>query len=263
MKEKKLGMKWFNFFTVIVPIITIFEIIFIAISLFDAEYRSENFANMWLVGLQLFNYIELGMSLVLYFLTKKKCKHTPTYIHVLLIVVLFNVVYSSAVLESMINNSNYAVFILSFISLLIGLFLWYFPNLKYFEKRKWYFEKQEEAISDNVEQIIDNTRLNKIKKREKVAMAVLLTITALVLIVDSVVIEVKTDYISGLADKNYILQEKADFVDEHVVIVMEGDDKYYYTYDQFMALPDDQDVYYISVYTDVEAQSLGYEPWQD
>lgn len=208
-------------------------------------------------------YIEIVLVICLYFLVRKKYRHTVGYIHALLIFQVITITYGVAAVDAEINSSNFAVMLLTYMTLILGICLWYLPNLKYFEKRKWYFEnKEKDEIEPSALEELNTKVIHVHNKRAKVIMAFLLGIGVVASIVSAVIIEIQTDNINELLDRVYILQDKADFLDENVVIVIEGDAKYYYTYEQLQQLPNDKDVYYINVYTDIEAEALGYERWQ-
>jgi len=262
MKQKKIGMKWFNFFTQAVPLISILELIAVVISLFNPEYRKENFVTVWSSIFEIMTYIEIVMVICLYFIVRKKYKHTVGYINMLLLFQTITVVYGVATVNTEINSSNYAVMLLTYMTLVFAFCLWYLPNIRYFEKRKWYFENklQEESSEEYIEQISVEGE-QRSNKRAKRIMSCLVIIGATISVISAAVIELKTDYINSLEDKVYELQDKADFLDENVVLIIDGDDKYYYTYDQVMQLSGEE-TYYYWVCTDVEAESMGYQRWQ-
>ena len=262
MERKKQGMKWFKFFTQVVPLFSILELILAIIMLFNAEYRRANFANVWTSIFEVIAYVQVIMIVVLYFMVKKKYKHTVGYIHALLIIQSIDVVYGVIITDSEINSSIYAVCLLAFMTLIMTLFLWYLPNIKYFEKRKWYFQnkEQEEPDPKYVEEMNIKT-MRRINKMEKVIMSILLGVAAITSLVSAAIIEVDSDYLDYLKEEVGTIKEKADFLDENVVFLIEGDEEYYYTYDQVMQFPEDK-TYYYWVCTDAEAEDMGYEKWQ-
>lgn len=261
MKEKKQGMKWFTFFTGIVPLISILELIFAVIMLFNHEYKQKNFETILSSIYQISVYIEVIMTVVLFFLVRKKYKHTVGYINALLIVQSISIVYGTAIADYEINSSLYAVVLLTFMTAILVVGLWYLPNIKYFERRKWYFEKNNEPEDET--KSLDKINLNvekRISKREKIIMIVIIVISAIITPISAAIIELDNDYLDSLKEKLYIAQEKADFLDENVVFIVEGDEVYYYTYDQVIQLPDEEFSYWVC--TDVEAEGLGYKKWQ-
>lgn len=56
-------------------------------------------------------------------------------------------------------------------------------------------------------------------------------------------------------------KEKADFLDENIVFVLDGYGRYYYTYDQVQEVTQGK-AYSYWAYTDVEAKSKGYKKWK-
>ena len=259
MNNKKLGMKWFVFFTQIVPLISILELIIAIISLFDPEYRQANFGTISGLIFEVIMYIEVAMTVGLFFIVRKKSKFAITYINILLIIQSVGLIYATTAANMEIIKNTYAVALLVFMMNVLVTLFWYFPNIKYFYRRRWYLENKEieedkDVIHDNQEQV------NKISKIEKSFMIAFVSIAAITSLISAALIEAGDEILDAVKEEFYKAQEKADFLDENVVFIITDDDKYYYTYDQFMQLTGDEILYWVC--TDVEAQELGYKKWQ-
>ena len=63
--------------------------------------------------------------------------------------------------------------------------------------------------------------------------------------------------------KNSQLKEKADFLDENIVFVIDGYGDYYYTYDQMEKVTQGEDEYYYCAYNVESAIAEGYVKWDN
>ena len=62
--------------------------------------------------------------------------------------------------------------------------------------------------------------------------------------------------------ENIGLKEKAKFLDNNIVFVIDGYGNYYYTYDQMEEVTRDKGEYYYTAYNIEGAKSLGYKAWK-
>ncbi len=74
------------------------------------------------------------------------------------------------------------------------------------------------------------------------------------------VLNYEAEILSYKADINEY-KDKIDFFDEHVVFVLDGYGKYYYTYDQVQQVTQGK-AYSFWVYSDVGAKNAGYKKWK-
>ena len=58
------------------------------------------------------------------------------------------------------------------------------------------------------------------------------------------------------------LQDKANFMDEYIVFVLDGYGNYYYTYDQVQIVTQGVDEYEYWAYNKEQAIYLGYKAWK-
>jgi len=291
-KSKYLGFAWLKFFCFWRPWISFSFAMILVLNLIGyEEYRNIYFSSIWGIISLILLLIGQVLVIMLYFWAKNRDSRTLELIDWILKIEIIDYAYGGSI--QYIKNIPY--FLTIFIILCVFLyFLWYKLNMKYFEKREFWFNsnlddvdseyieeiEEEQKINSNIKQnktIVKKKtiyckkcggKLNQNKKCTKcgkqyfhfnfiTSKTKILIIILTVLFIVSIVVNVyqgvllknnKTnsefernelkEEINRLEDDNYYLREeleynedKIDFMDEHIVIVVEGHGDIAYKYD--------------------------------
>ena len=167
-KSKYIGFGWLKFFCFWRPWISFGTTVLLILNLIGYdEYRTIYFGSI-------FGYISLGLlligittMLIVFFMAKKRSSDTIEAIDWALKIEIIEFAYAGA-LQYAVNLTYF--FILFVILCIIYYFLWYKLNMKYFEKREFWFNSncEPDDINNNyIEEPEEEHNINSYKKQNK------------------------------------------------------------------------------------------------
>lgn len=161
----------------------------------------------------------------------------------------------------------------------LGALIYYYININIFgELNINLIEKKIQKEHDNK---VTNTKLNFNVFRSTKILIIVIAILTIGIIVESIFIIKKLDYMDALIRRikelensyeylsddywderkeNMVLKDKSDFMDEYIVFVLDGYGNYYYTYDCMMEVTKGKE-YSFWAYNTNSAVSKGYKPF--
>ncbi len=132
--NKQLGTKWFTFYTKVRPWLGCISAIMVFADF--VEY-SDVYANYWWMMLYLLSTLSMAVLCILVFVKSlSDYERFVNFVNGVLIFETINLAYGQAVQQYIQNAFNISIAIITGgIILLIGYFLWYRLNIKYFRRR--------------------------------------------------------------------------------------------------------------------------------
>lgn len=132
--NRQLGTKWFTFYTKVRPwlaCISVFSVIA------DFILYREVYTNYWWMSVYFLAALAQPVLCIMVFIKSQgDYEHFVRFVKGVLLFETINMAYEQTVKQYIQNKFNLGVsLIIGFISLLLGYFVWYRLNMKYFKKR--------------------------------------------------------------------------------------------------------------------------------
>ena len=131
--NRQLGTKWFTFYAKVRPWLVCFMSLNIIVDFF--QYMNVYFSYWWMLLYFITGVAQPVLAIMVFTKSKGDYQDFVRFVNGVLIFETINIAYQQGVQQYVKNFEFGTAFIIALIILVLGYFLWYRLNIKYFKKR--------------------------------------------------------------------------------------------------------------------------------